>query len=219
MTDDNVLTKAIIDLNESEVQTNIRRMVDSGTDVNEILRQCHEGMAVIGERFDDGACFIPELIIAGKIMENVMDELEPLILRGGGGGNGTERGCAWAETVIMGTVKNDVHNIGKDIVTMMLRGSGFNVIDLGVDVAPEHFVNAAREHKASVIGMSILLTTCYKSVTETVQALSEAGMRDSVRVMLGGAAASEPLRQRSGCDHYGPSAIDAVKFVKSKAQA
>jgi 5-methyltetrahydrofolate--homocysteine methyltransferase len=115
--------------------------------------------------------------------------------------------------VVMGTVQHDVHDIGKDIVVMMLRGIGFEVIDLGVDVRPERFVEAIGEHRPTVAGISVLLTTCYQSVTATVEAIKQAGLRDGVGLMVGGAAASELLRENAGCDFYGKTAVDGMKFV------
>jgi methylmalonyl-CoA mutase cobalamin-binding domain/chain len=119
--------------------------------------------------------------------------------------------------VVMGTVQHDVHDIGKDIVTMMLRGVGFQVIDLGVDVPPEKFVEAVRGHQPCVVGMSVLLTTCYKSVGATVEAIRQAGLGDQVSLMVGGAAASELLREKAGCDFYGKTAVDGVQFAAKLA--
>ena len=113
----------------------------------------------------------------------------------------------------MGTVQHDVHDIGKDIVVMMLRGAGFEVIDLGVDVPPQQFVEAIRRHSPAVVGMSLLLTTCFKSVAATVQAIQEAGLRRQVSIMVGGAAASDLLSQSAGCDFYGKTAVDGLKYA------
>ncbi len=114
---------------------------------------------------------------------------------------------------VVGTVLHDVHDIGKDIVVMMLRGAGFDVVDLGVDVAPEKFVEAIRRHQPAVVGMSLLLTTCFKSVAGTVQAIRDAGLRDKLSIMVGGAAASELLAQNAGCDFYGKTAVDGLKHA------
>jgi 5-methyltetrahydrofolate--homocysteine methyltransferase len=114
---------------------------------------------------------------------------------------------------VIGTVQHDVHDIGKDILIMMLRGVGFEVVDLGVDVPPERFVEAVRQHQPHVVGMSILLTTCFKSVANTVEALRAAGLRDNIKIMLGGAAASELLRESTGCDFYGKTAVDGMKYA------
>jgi 5-methyltetrahydrofolate--homocysteine methyltransferase len=113
-------------------------------------------------------------------------------------------------TAVIGTVQYDVHDIGKDILIMMLRGVGFEVIDLGVDVPPEKFVDAIRRHNPSVVGMSVLLTTCFKSVLATADAIREAGLRDQITLMVGGAAASDLLRDNAGCDFYGKTAVDGM---------
>ena len=146
-------------------------------------------------------------MFAGMIMKGVTAQLTPLLETGQ---TVTTRG-----TIVMGSVQHDVHDIGKDIVITMLRGSGFEVVDLGVDVPPEKFVEAIAKHKPQVVGMSVLLTTCFKSVIATVDAIKRAGQRQRVSIMVGGAAASDLLRENAGCDFYGKSAVDGVKFAGS----
>jgi 5-methyltetrahydrofolate--homocysteine methyltransferase len=146
-------------------------------------------------------------MFAGMIMKGVAAELAPLLEKG--------EAVAACGTVVMGSVLHDVHDIGKDIVITMLRGSGFEVVDLGVDVPPEKFVEAIAQHKPQVVGMSVLLTTCFKSVIATVEAIKQAGQRQNVSIMVGGAAASELLRENAGCDFYGKSAVDGLKFAGS----
>jgi 5-methyltetrahydrofolate--homocysteine methyltransferase len=140
-------------------------------------------------------------------MKGVMAELAPLLAKG--------PAVKARGTVVMGSVQHDVHDIGKDIVVTMLRGMGFEVVDLGVDVPPDKFVEAVKRHKPQVVGMSVLLTTCYKSVVATVEAIQQSGLREGVSIMVGGAAASELLRENAGCDFYGKSAVDGVKFAGS----
>ncbi len=200
------LAMALCTLNENEAKRLVKNQVGEGVPASQILSQCHAGMASLGKRFDEGDCFIPELILAGKIMEGLMMELEPLLQ----GAAVVKEGAA---RVVLGTVQNDIHNIGKDIVAMMLRGSGHEVIDLGIDVAPCRFVEAIQSHKPLVVGMSVLLTTCYKSITNTLEAFRQAGVRDRVAVMVGGAAASQMLADKTGCDFYGQTAVDAVNIV------
>jgi 5-methyltetrahydrofolate--homocysteine methyltransferase len=146
-------------------------------------------------------------MFAGMIMKSVMSELGPRLTRAAGA---RARG-----TVVMGSVQHDVHDIGKDIVITMLRGVGFEVVDLGVDVPATRFVEAIAEHKPQVVGMSVLLTTCFKSVIATVAAIRQAGQRRNVSIMVGGAAASDLLSENAGCDFYGRSAVDGVKFADS----
>ena len=173
----------------------------------DILAECNRGMVELGNRFAAGECYLPDLMFAGMIMKGVTAELAPLLEKGQ-----APTSCG---TVEMGSVLHDVHDIGKDIVITMLRGSGFEVVDLGVDVPPEKFVEAIARHKPQVVGMSVLLTTCFKSVIATVEAIKQAGQRDGVSIMVGGAAASDLLRENAGCDYYGKSAVDGLKFAGS----
>jgi len=173
--------------------------------VPEIVAQCNAGMTELGERFARGECFIPELMFGGMIMKSVMADLEVTADQ--------QHAAGTSGKAVMGSVQHDVHDIGKDIVVMMLRGVGFEVVDLGVDVAPEKFVGAIREHRPDVVGMSVLLTTCFKSVVATVDAIKEAGLRDDVSLMVGGAAASQLLCENAGCDFYGKTAVDGVTFA------
>ncbi|RJP22185.1 MAG: hypothetical protein C4527_22090 [Candidatus Omnitrophota bacterium] len=205
------LAQAICHVKETEVKTLVKKMIEDGVPAMEILDQCHKGMGELGIRFDSGECFIPELIMAGQILQKVMDELKPLLVNADQPKKGA--GC-----VVMGTVKNDIHNIGKDITVTMLRGSGFEVIDLGVNVPPEKYVEAIREHNPLAVGMSILITTCYKSIAETVEAIRQSGLRDKVSLMLGGAAASDLLARKTGCDFFGATAVDAVNHAAKLAQ-
>jgi len=166
-------------------------------------------MVELGNRFEQGQCFIPQLMFGGMIMKKVTAELaEQLALA---------EPPEPAGTVVIGTVRNDVHDIGKNVTAMMLRGVGFEVIDLGVNVPPDQFVQAVKSHEPVVAGMSILLTTCFRSVGATVEAVKAAGLREKVSIMLGGAAASERLSQNAGCDFYGKTAVDGVKYVTKAA--
>ena len=150
-------------------------------------------------------------MFAGMIMKSVTAELKPLLEK--------VQAAASRGTVVLGSVQHDVHDIGKDIVATMLRGVGYEVVDLGVNVPPEKFVEAIAEHKPQVVGMSVLLTTCFKSVIATVKAIEESGNRPAVSIMVGGAAASDLLRENAGCDFYGKTAVDGVKFAGNVAGA
>ncbi len=205
MTQESSLADALAQCQEDRVKALIKERIDAQVPVAEIVFECNRGMAELGERFARGDCFIPELMFGGMIMKTILAELD---VRPGEG-----RAAEPAGTVVMGSVQYDVHDIGKDIVIMMLRGVGFEVIDLGVDVPPEKFVEAIREHRPAVAGMSVLLTTCFKSVMATVEAVQAAGLREGVSLMVGGAAASELLCESAGCDFYGKTAVDGVKFA------
>ncbi len=205
MTHDISLAEAVAHCREDEVKTLLREKLAGGVPPAEVLAECNRGMVDLGNRFNEGDCFLPDLMFGGMIMKGIMAELEPHLV-------GSSEPAPRA-TAVLGTVQYDVHDIGKDIVVMMLRGVGFAVIDLGVDVAPARFVEAVRKHQPSVVGMSILLTTCFKSVAATVAAIREAGLRDSVSIMVGGAAASQLLSQNAGCDFYGRTAVDGMKYA------
>ncbi len=205
MTEENSLSEALATCREEQVLAMIREKIGTGVAASDILAECNRGMADLGDRFEKGECFLPELMFGGMIMKKVLGELGPLLNDAGP----TES----AGTVVIGSVQHDVHDIGKDIVAMMLRGVGYEVVDLGVDVSPEKFVAAIQQHKPFLVGMSVLLTTCYKSAAATVEAIRQAGLRESVQLMVGGAAASDLLRENVGCDFYGKSAIDGVRFA------
>jgi methylmalonyl-CoA mutase cobalamin-binding domain/chain len=208
---DNRLFEAVAGVKEAEVMELVRQRIKAGQPAGEILAECNRGMVELGTRFAAGESFLPDLMFGGMIMKGVTAELAPLLQEGQ---KTTARG-----TVVMGSVQHDVHDIGKDIVVTMLRGSGFEVVDLGVDVPPQKFVEAIAKHKPQIVGMSVLLTTCFKSVIATVEAIKKAGQRSGVSIMVGGAAASELLRENAGCDFYGKSAVDGVKFAGSVVKA
>ena len=205
MTSEDSLVAAIAEVEEDKVMALVRGKLEAGVPAAQILAECNQGMAELGQRFARQECYIPDLMFGGMIMKNVTAELGPKLQ--------DAQTPKSAGTVVMGTVQHDVHDIGKDIVVMMLRGVGFRVIDLGVDVPPEKFVQAIREHRPAVAGMSVLLTTCYESVTATVEAVNQAGLRDGMALMVGGAAASDLLRENAGCDFYGKTAVDGAKFA------
>jgi len=205
MTEESSLAEAIARCEEDRVKALVHEKLAAGVPAQAILAECNEGMIELGNRFGREECFLPDLMFGGMIMKGVTAELGPRL---GGASSAASRAKA-----VLGTVQYDVHDIGKDIVVMMLRGSGFDVLDLGIDVAPEKFVAAVRRHQPAVVGLSLLLTTCFKSVAATVEAIRSAGLRDRVSIMVGGAAASELLSQSAGCDYYGKTAVDGLKYA------
>ena len=215
MTDANPLIEALAACQEDQVKTLIQEQLEANVPPADIVSACNRGMALLGERFAEGECFLPELMFGGMIMKGVMAELGPKLEQSGAADEAADK----AGTVVVGSVQHDVHDIGKDIVIMMLRGVGFEVVDLGVDVPPEKFVEAIQEHNPQVVGMSVLLTTCFKSVIATVEAIQASGRRDDVSIMVGGAAASELLSENAGCDFYGKSAVDGLKFATQVVEA
>ncbi len=205
MTQESSLAEAIARCDEDRVKALVAQKLAAGVPAQAILAECNEGMIELGSRFGREECFLPDLMFGGMIMKGVTAELGPRL--------GVASSAAARAKAVLGTVQYDVHDIGKDIVVMMLRGSGFDVLDLGIDVAPERFVAAVRQHQPAVVGLSLLLTTCFKSVAATVEAIQSAGLRDQVSIMVGGAAASELLSRNAGCDYYGKTAVDGLKYA------
>ena len=197
---------ALAECNEPEIMRIIQEKLEAGESAESIIGQCNEAMIDLGERFDRGEAFIPDLMMGGMMMKKIMIRLEPVMVAGE-----TDQGTK--KTLVIGTVRHDVHDIGKDITAMVFRSSGFNVIDLGVDVSPEKFVDAIRQHKPEYVGMSLLLTTCYKSVSETMDAIRDSGLRDTVKICVGGAAASPLIAERLGIDFYAKTAVNGLRWA------
>src|SRR5256885_4643601 len=160
----------------------------------------------VGARFERGDFFVPEMLIAGRAMAGALDVLRPLL---------AETGVESVGTFLMGTVKGDVHDIGKNLVNIMLEGAGFTVIDLGVQVAPERFVDAVREHRPDIVGFSAFLTTTMPMFKANINALEKAGIRDDVIVMVGGAPVTQEYADAVGADGYSADASSAVKKAKA----
>jgi methylmalonyl-CoA mutase cobalamin-binding domain/chain len=163
----------------------------------------------VGARFERGDFFVPEMLIAGRAMAGALDVLRPLL---------AETGVESVGTFLMGTVKGDVHDIGKNLVNIMLEGAGFTVIDLGVQVAPEKFVEAVREHRPDIVGFSAFLTTTMPMFKANINALTKAGLRDAVIVMVGGAPVTQEYADAVGADGYAADASTAVKRAKELLQ-
>ena len=204
------LAQAVADLKEDDIKRIVGEQLDAGTPANDILKDCQSGLAAVGNRFEAGDYFISELMYAGEIMKDLMKDLGPRL-------QDTSTADAETRTVVLGTVAGDIHDIGKDVVALMLRGAGYKVVDLGVDVPPAKFGEAVTQHKPIMVGMSVFLTTCCKALDQTVAAIRETGLRDTLSIMIGGAAASDFVAERTGCDCYGATAVDAVKLTDSAA--
>ena len=189
-----------------EVDRLTREALDLGFSANTILDDGFiAGMAIVGIKFRDNIIFVPEVLVAARAMKAGMAHLEPIL---------SASGIQPVGTVVMGTVKGDLHDIGKNLCIMMLRGSGFTVHDLGVDTKPEEFIDAVLEHEAQVLGMSALLTTTMPNMGRTIQAFEDAGLRDEVRIMVGGAPLSQEFADDMGADGYGKDAMDCVALAK-----
>ncbi len=183
--------------------------IADGTSAALLLNQALlPGMKVVGERFRDYEIFLPDVLLAARAMNAAMELLRPLLV---------SEGVRLIGTVVLGTIKGDLHDIGKNLVAIMLQGAGFQIVDLGVDVEPSAFVDAAVQHKASVIGMSALLTTTMTGMGEVVAAVQTRGLRDSIRTIVGGAPVSAAFAEEIGADAYAPDAPAAVERIRTLA--
>ncbi|MBL06555.1 MAG: cobalamin-binding protein [Chloroflexi bacterium] len=183
-----------------------KKSLESGITANEILDDgLLNGMAIVGVKFRDNVIFVPEVLISARAMKAGMAHIEPIL---------SESGIEPQGTVLMGTVKGDLHDIGKNLCIMMLRGAGFTVHDLGVDTSPEDFAEGFEEFEPHVVGMSALLTTTMPNMGRTIQYFEDMGLRDEVRMMVGGAPVTQEFADEMGADAYGESAVDAVERAK-----
>ena len=204
------LKQAIIDGNADTAMALTQALLASGASAREILDEALlPGMEVVGVRMRDGECFIPEVLLSARVMQACLDLLRPHMAAGEEAGMGT---------VVLGTVEGDLHDIGKNLVGMMLAGAGFEVVNLGTGVTPAQFVAAVGEHKATIIGMSALLTTTLPKMVATIAALKEAGLRAQVKVMVGGAPVTQAYADEIGADGYGANAAAAVDKAKALVQ-
>ncbi len=202
------LAKLVSDLKEPEALAFVEKGLADGVDPMELLEDAKEGMNIVGEKFASGEFFIPDLIFSGEILKGVVKLLEPH-LKSEESEKGERRG-----KVIIGTVAGDIHDIGKDLVAFMLDVSGFQVTDLGIDVPVEKFVDAIKETGSTVVGLSGFLTLAFDSMKETVDAIDKAGLRDKVKIMIGGGQIDEQVKNFTGADAYGRDAIAAVKLAR-----
>ena len=190
-----------------EVGNLTKKALEEGYTANEILDNgLLNGMAIVGVKFRDNIIFVPEVLIAARAMKAGMEHIEPIL---------SASGIEPIGTVVMGTVKGDLHDIGKNLCIMMLRGAGFTVHDLGVDTSPEEFCDAFDEYSPQVIGMSALLTTTMPNMGRTVSTFEDMGLRDQVRLMVGGAPVTQEFADEMGADVYGENAVDCVDVTKN----
>jgi methylmalonyl-CoA mutase cobalamin-binding domain/chain len=201
------LGKAVAELRDEDADRLVAREIEKKRPPLEIINELSAGMDVVGARYKEGEYYLTELLFSGEIFKNAMTKLKPLIAAGGGRKSSGK--------LILGTVKGDIHDLGKNIVGMLLECAGFEVIDLGVDVAPETFVKTLRDSGVKLIGLSGLISTAFGSMEETIKAVGQAGLRDSVKIMIGGGPTSEELKNNIGADFYGPNAAAAVDIAKS----
>lgn len=200
------LVNAIADMREEEALKLVREMVEGGSEPMAILDAAREAMAIVGQRYDTGMYFLPELILAGEMMNQITDLVKPELAK--------LPEVKRLGKVVIGTVAGDIHDIGKNIVSFMLDVNGFEVLDLGVDVSPQKFVEAIRDFQPQVVGLSGFLTLAFDVMKETVEAIKTAGLRDKVKIMIGGGQVNEEIRNYAGADAYGKDAMAGVSLAQ-----
>ena len=203
------ILNSVVEFNKAAVVENVKATISSGISIDDILNKgLIAAMDVVGEKFSSGEIFVPEMLQAAKAMQLGLEVLKPHLA----GDALMEKG-----TVIIGTVKGDLHDIGKNLVTMMVEGAGFNVIDLGVDVDVDKFVSAAQAHNADVVCLSALLTTTMPKMAKTVEALKEAGLK--AKTIIGGAPVTDAYAQQIRADGFSDNAPGAVELIRKLTAA
>src|SRR6056297_1551560 len=199
------ITETLIAGKVDELKNQTNEAIESGSEPVDILNQgLLPGMDAVGQKWKDGDMFMPEVLRCAKAMSGAMDILRPKL---------AESDMGNAGTLVIGTVAGDLHDIGKDLAAMMFEGAGYKVINIGIDQPNENFVNAVKEHKPKVLGLSALLTTTMPRMGEVINSLKESGIRDEVAVIIGGAPVTEEFAEEIGADMYAPNAGSAVEIV------
>jgi len=201
------IKNSLINLDIDKTLELVKKAIDQGFKPLDIINTMAEGMKVIGDMFERGEYFISDLIVASEIFKEVMKILEPLIMK-------EKEVMKPIGRVVIGTIEGDIHDIGKNLVATMLRVNGFEVIDLGVDVSPQKFVEAVKQYNPDIVGMSALLTSTMMNMRKVIETLEKEGLRDKVKVIVGGAPITEEFAKRIGADAYGENAIVAVDICK-----
>jgi methanogenic corrinoid protein MtbC1 len=200
------LVNAIADMREEEALKLAKEMVEGGSEPMAILGAAREAMAIVGQRYQDGTYFLPELMLAGEMLNQITDIVKPELAK--------MPEVKRLGKVLIGTVAGDIHDIGKNIVSFMLDVNGFEVLDLGVDVSPQKFVEAIGDFEPQVVGLSGFLTLAFDAMKETVEAIKAAGLRDGVKIMIGGGQVNEKIQEYAGADAYGKDAMAGVSLAK-----
>jgi len=200
------LCSTLADLKEKEALAIVQDRLNAGDDPLGILNDARRGMEIVGKRFAASEYFIPDLVYSGEILKSINDIVKPKLTKAGE----VKRGGK----IIIGTVAGDIHDIGKDIVVFMLDVNGFEVIDLGVDVPVQKFIDKIKESGAPIVGLSGFLTLAYDAMKQTIEAIQDAGLRDKVKVMIGGGQITEDIRKYTGADAYGRDAMVGVSLAK-----
>lgn len=200
------LAKLLSDLKEPEALECVKKALAEGGDPMNLLGQAKEGMNIVGQRFARGDYFIPDLIFSGEILKGIVKMLEPHLKQ--------DENAKRLGKVIIGTVAGDIHDIGKDLVVFMLDVHGFEVLDLGIDVPAQKFVDTIKESGSTVVGLSGFLTLAFDAMKDTVEAIDAAGLRDQVKIMVGGGQIDDQVKGYVGADAYGNNAMEAVKLAQ-----
>jgi methanogenic corrinoid protein MtbC1 len=198
--------EAVVDLDIDAVAARVEKALKAGVEPRVVLNEgLSAGVRTVGERFEAGEYFLTDLVLAGEVMKVGLSPLELLLASQEVRGNGT---------VVLATVKGDIHEIGKNLVGTMLGAAGFEVVDLGVDVPASRIVSAVRKHNAGILGLSVLLTTMVGQLQVVVEELTEAGLRSQTRIVIGGACTTPELAEQMGCDAHGADAVAAVRICE-----
>ncbi len=206
MTCFNTIAEGVIKGNEKLVRQNVQELIDEGSNPLEIINQgLMAGMNVVGARFKKGDMFVPEVMMAARAMNSGISLVKPLINDGDMPSVGK---------VVIGTVKEDLHDIGKNLVAMMVESAGFNVINIGIDISPEKFAEAIKEHEPDILGMSAMLTTTMMQMKQTIEYLKNEGLRDKVKIIIGGAPVTQQFAEEIGADGYSVDASSAAELCK-----
>ncbi|MBW1934388.1 MAG: cobalamin-dependent protein [Deltaproteobacteria bacterium] len=200
------LVKLLSELKEQEALNFVEKALAEGVDPMELLGDARDGMNIVGQKFATEEYFIPDLVFSGEVLKGIVKILEPHLKKD----EKTER----LGKVVIGTAAGDIHDIGKDLVVFMLDVNGFEVHDLGIDVPAQKFVDTIKETGSKVVGLSGFLTLAFQSMKDTVDAITEAGLRDDLKIMIGGGQIDEQVRSYTGADAYGKDAMEAVKLAK-----
>lgn len=200
------IKKMVVDGKFNDIEGEVQRAVDAGTDLNRLINEgLISAMDIVGKRFADGTIYVPEMLVSATTMKRGLNIIKPLLQSGETENRGT---------IVMGTVKGDLHDIGKNLVTMMMEGAGFKIIDLGVDVKIENLVETLKKEQADILGLSALLTTTMPEMQNVIEVLSREGLRDHVKVIVGGAPIDQRFADKIGADGYGKDAVAAVQLVR-----
>ncbi len=197
---------ALVELDEPAVMDILDKRLASGEEPLEILNDVKKAMDEVGNRFEKGIYFVADLMMAGELLNRLMDVIKPYLKKGSR--------SDYLGTIVIGTVKGDIHDIGKDIVITMFEANGFRVIDLGVDVPPEKFVTSVKEARPQIVGLSALLTSAFKYMKETVEALNKNGLREEIKVIIGGGTIDRTVKEYVGADAFCRDPVEAIKLAK-----